>query len=208
MTIASPYFIKKANGTLRPVQDYCKLNDFTIKNRYLLPLIKELINKLRGAQYFTKLDIRWGYNNIRIKEGEKWKATFRTNKGLFEPTVMFFGLCNSPSTFQRMMNEILRDLINEGHIVVYLDDILVFTKDLQEHCQSAHQMLTRLQEHHLYLKGTKCFFKEREISYLRLIVGSGIIKMDPKKIKAVKEWAIPKTKRELQAFIRFFNYYR
>ena len=81
-----------------------------------------------------KLDFNWEYNNVRIKEGDKWKATFRTNKGLFEPTIMFFGLCNSPSTFQRMMNKILRDLINKGHVVDYLDDILIFMKDLNEHC--------------------------------------------------------------------------
>ena len=152
--------------------------------------------------------MHWGYNNVRIKEGDEWKAAFRTNKGLYEPTVMFFGLCNSPSTFQRMMNEILRDLINEGHVVVYLDDILIFTKDLNEHRRLVHRVLTKLREHHLYLKGSKCFFEEREISYLGLIVGSGIIKTDPKKIEAVKEWAVPRTKKELQAFIGFLDYYQ
>ena len=124
--MASPFFIiKKADGSLRPVQDCRKLNDFTIKKRYPLPLIQELVDKLRGARYFTKLDIRWGYNNVRIKEGDEWNATFRTNRGLFEPAVMFFGLCNSPSTFQRTMNEILRELINEGKVIVCLDDILI-----------------------------------------------------------------------------------
>ena len=106
------------------------------------------------------------------------------------------------------MNEILRDLINEGHVVVYLDDILIFTKDLNEHRRLVHRVLSKLREHHLYLKGSKCFFEEREISYLRLIVGSGIIKTDPKKIEAVKEWAIPKTKKELQAFIGFLIHQR
>ena len=154
--MASPFFfIKKADGSLRPVQDYRKLNDFTIKNRYPLPLIQELVDKLRGARYFTKLDIRWGYNNVRIKEEDEWKAAFRTNRVLFEPTVMFFGLCNLPSTFQRMMNEILRELINEGKVVVYLDDILIFTEDLQEHRRLVHRVLAKLREHHLYLKGSK-----------------------------------------------------
>ncbi len=97
---ASPFFfVKKKDGSLRPVQDYRKLNEMMIKNRYLLPLISELIDKLRGAKYFTKLDVRWGYNNIRIKEGDEEKATFCINQGLFEPTVMFFGLTNSPMTF-------------------------------------------------------------------------------------------------------------
>ena len=97
------------------------------------------------------------------------------------------------------MNKILRDLINEGHIIVYLDDILIFTKNLQEHHKLVHWVLTKLQEQHLYLKGSKCFFEEKEILYLGLIMGSGVVKTDPKKIEAVKEWAIPRTKKELQA---------
>ena len=93
------FFIKKKDGTLRLVQDYCVLNATTIKNRYLLPLILELVNNLWGARYFTKLDVRWGYNNMHIQEGDEWKAAFWTNRGLFEPLVMFFGLTNSPATF-------------------------------------------------------------------------------------------------------------
>ena len=161
--MASPFiFIKKEDGSLRPVQDYGKLNDFTIKNLHPLPLTQELTDKLRGANYFTKLDIRWGYNNVRIKEGDEWKAAFRTNRGIYEPIVMFFGLCNSPATFQRMMNEILQDLINGGHVIVYLDDILIFTEYLQEHRRLVHQVLQKLREHHLYLKKTKCFFEKKK----------------------------------------------
>ncbi len=131
---ASPFFfVKKKDGTLRPVQDYRKLNEMTIKNRYPLPLISELIDKLRGAKYFTKLDVRFGYNNIRIREGDEEKAAFRTNRGLFEPTVMFFGLTNSPTTFQWMMNDIFHDLIGEGKVTIYLDNILIFSKTLDEH---------------------------------------------------------------------------
>ena len=131
--MASPFFfIKKKDGGLRPVQDYRKLNRMTIKNRYPLPLIPELIDKLKQSRVFTKMDVRWGYNNIRIKEGDEWKAAFRTNKGLFEPTVMFFGLTNSPATFQTFMNVILKDLIDDGHVIVYLDDILVFTETIEE----------------------------------------------------------------------------
>ena len=104
-----------------------------IKNRYPLPLIQELVDKLKGSKYFTKLDVQWGYNNVRIKEGDGWKTAFKTNRGLFEPTVMFFGLTNSLATFQSMMNEILRDLINDGHVLVYLDDILIFTMTIKEH---------------------------------------------------------------------------
>ena len=132
--MASPvFFIKKKDGSLWLVQDYHALNAMTIKNRYPLLLISELVNQLRGAKYFTKLDVRWGYNNVRMKEGDEWKAAFCTNLGLFEPLVMFFGLTNSPSTFQTMMNNIFQDLIMEGVVCVYLDDILIFTKSIEEH---------------------------------------------------------------------------
>ena len=107
------------------------MNAGTVKNTYPLPLISELIDKLKGAGIFTKIDLRWGYNNVRIKEGDEWKAAFRTNRGLFEPTVMFFGLTNSPATFQAMMNTIFKDLIDTGKVVIYMDDILIFTDSAQ-----------------------------------------------------------------------------
>ena len=104
-----------------------------MKNKYLLPLISELINKLQGARYFTKIDVQWGFNNVWMKEGDERKAAFRTNRGLYEPLVMFFGLTNSPATFQTMMDGIFEDLISEGVVVVYLDNILIFTKTLDDH---------------------------------------------------------------------------
>uniref|UniRef100_A0A0W0GA69 Reverse transcriptase domain-containing protein n=1 Tax=Moniliophthora roreri TaxID=221103 RepID=A0A0W0GA69_MONRR len=133
--IASPFFFvaKKEKGALRPTQDYRELNKGTVKNAYPLPLISELLDKLKGATVFTKLDLRNGYNNVRIKDGDQWKATFKTNRGLFEPTVMFFGLSNSPATFQAFMNDILSDFIDEEWCVVYMDDILIFSKDQKEH---------------------------------------------------------------------------
>jgi hypothetical protein len=124
---APVFFIKKKDGKLCFVQDYQALNMITRKNRYPLPLIDDLIHQLKDAHYFTKLDICWGYNNVRIHEGDEWKAMFRTNRGLFEPLVMYFGLTNSPATFQTMMNEIFQDLITEGIVSIYLDDILIFT---------------------------------------------------------------------------------
>ena len=124
--MASPvFFVKKKTGDLRLIQDYRKLNDITIKNRYPLPLASDIINKLKDAKIFTKFDVRWGYHNVRIKEGDEWKAAFVTNRGLFEPRVMFFGLTNSPATFQALMNAIFADLIVEGKVTVYLDDILI-----------------------------------------------------------------------------------
>ena len=132
--MSSPvFFIKKKDVSLRLIQDYRALDAITVKNKYLLPLISELINKLQGAKYFTKLDVCWGFYNVCMKEGDEWKAAFQTNWGLYEPLVMFFGLTNSPSTFQTIMDAIFEDLISEGVVVVYLDDILIFMKTLEEY---------------------------------------------------------------------------
>src|SRR5438270_10976010 len=127
------FFVKKKDGKLQLVQDYRALNAMTVKNKYLLPLIPELIAKLCRAKYFTKLDVRWGFNNVRIKEGDKWKAAFQMNRGLFEPLVMFFSLTNSLATFQTILDDIFEELISEGVVVVYLDDILIFTETINKH---------------------------------------------------------------------------
>src|SRR5258707_14880171 len=107
-------------------------NEWTVKNGYPLPLVSDLMNKIKGAKYFTKLDLPWGYNNVRIKKGDEWKAAFITNRGLFEPRVMFFGLCNSPSTFQTMMDSYFQEMINEGWLVIYMDDMLLYADTKEE----------------------------------------------------------------------------
>jgi len=135
------FFIKKKDGSLQLVQDYRALNSMMVKNKYPLFRISELVSQLRGARYFTKLDVRWGFNNVRIKPGDEWKAAFWTNRGLFEPLVMFFGMTNSPATFQTIMNDIFRNLIAEGIVVVYLDGILIFTKTKEEHEQAVRRVL-------------------------------------------------------------------
>ena len=125
------FFVPKKDGKKRMVQDYRYLNEHTVKNNYLLPLIRQLSKKLQGAKLFTKMDLRWEYNNVRIKEGDEWKAAFTCHRGSFESLVMYFGLCNSPATFQAIINEIFADM--EDIIVVYIDDLLIFTKtDNQE----------------------------------------------------------------------------
>ncbi len=207
--MASPvFFIKKKDGSLRLVQDYRALNDMTIKNKYPLPLISELVNKLRGAKYFTALDVRWGYNNVRMKEGDEWKAAFRTNRGLFEPLVMFFGLCNSPATFQTMMNELFRELITEGKVVVYIDDILIFTETMEEQIEVVRRVLQILRDNHLYLKPEKCKFHQNKVEYLGLVVSHNSLEMDPVKVKGVAEWPTPKCKKDVQSFLGFVNFYR
>jgi hypothetical protein len=153
------FFIKKKDRQLRPVQDYRKLNDHTIKNRYPLPLIPDLIAAVQKAALFTKFDVRWGYNNVRIKPGDEWKAAFITPFGLYQPRVMFFGLTNSPATFQAMMNHIFQQEIREGWLVVYMDDLLIATKDnLTFHKQCVQHILQKLLDHDLYLKLSKCKF--------------------------------------------------
>lgn len=207
--MASPFFfIKKKDGKLRSVQDYRKLNDMTIKNRYPLPLIQELLDKLKNAKYFTKFDVCWGYNNVRIKEGNEWKAAFRTNRGLFEPLVMFFGLTNSPATFQTMMNDIFKGLIARGVVVVYLDDILIFTATLEEHRQIVREVLEILRQHKLYLRPEKCDFERLAIKYLGIIVSNDCIEMDPSKVEAVMDWPRLDNKHNVRSFLGFCNFYR
>jgi len=125
---ANIFFVKKKDGKLQPVQDYCPLNKWMKKNRNVSPLIPQVVDQLVGCTLFTKFDICWGYNNIQIKEGDKWKAAFLTPEGLFEPTVMFFRLTNSPATFQMMMNNIFHVQVAQGWLSVYIDDIAIHTK--------------------------------------------------------------------------------
>jgi len=206
--IAAPvFFIKKKDGSLRLVQDYRALNAVTVKNRYPLPLISELISQLRGAKYFTKLNVHWGFNNVRIKSGDEWKAAFRTNCGLFEPLVIFFGMTNSPATFQTMMNDIFRTVIAEGIVVVYLDDILIFTKIEEEHERAVRRVLEILAEHKLFLRPEKCEFHQKQIEYLGLVISENKVAMDPVKVAGVHDWPIPENQTNVQAFIGFVNFY-
>jgi hypothetical protein len=213
---ASFFFIKKKDGKLRPVQDYRPVNQWTIKNRYPLPLIPQLVDRLTGCTLYTKFNIRWGYNNIRIKEGDKWKAAFLTNEGLFEPTVMFFGLTNSPATFQTMMNMIFAVEVAEGWLTIYMDDMAIHTKPrnfesdsqhTERHREYVRRVLQKLEEHHLFLKPEKCTFEQNSIEFLGVVVNNGSVQMDDYKIAKVKTWQTPKTVTEVQKFLGFTGYY-
>jgi len=169
--IAAPFFfVKKYNRSLRPVMDYRALNETTIKNCYSVPRIADLIESLSKASIFTKIDLRWEYNNVRIKERDEWKTVFITRQGLFEATVMYFGFSNAPATFQSMMNNILGDLIRIRLVMVYSDDILIFGTCLKEHRQLVKEVLKRLQFNDLYAKAEKCFFEQSSIKYLGIII--------------------------------------
>ena len=180
----------------------------TIKNKYPLPLIPELIDKLKGSTCFTKLDVRWGYNNVRIKEGDEWKTAFITHRGLFEAKVMYFGFSNAPATFQAMMNEILGDLIIEGSVIVYLDDILIFNNDLKEHRRIVREVLRRLQDNDLFAKPEKCLFEVVRLEYLGVIISKGKVEMDASKVAGVLEWPQPTKVKQVQAFLGLANFYR
>jgi len=138
------------------VMDYYNLNDQTVKNNYPLPLITDLIDNMWSKRVFTKMDLWWGFNNIRIKKGDEWKGAFTTHMGSFEPTVMFFGMTNSPAMFQAMMNEILRDMINKGKVAAFVDDMLVETEIEERHNKIVEEVLKRLEENDLYVKLEKC----------------------------------------------------
>jgi hypothetical protein len=153
------FFIKKQDGSLHLIQDYHTLDTMTVKNHYPLLLISKLINHPCGGWSFMKLDILWSCNNVQMKEGDEWKGAFRTNHGLFEPLVMFFSLMNSPSTFQTMMNEIFQDLIMEGVICVYLNNILIFMKTIKEHHHVMQLVLQCLHKNNLFIWHDKCEFE-------------------------------------------------
>ena len=190
---ASPFFfIPKKDSTLCPCQDYRYLNSHTTKNAYPLPLISELIDKLKDSKIFTKFDVQWRYNNILIRPEDRWKVAFFTPFGLYEPTVMFFGLCNSPATFQAYMNHTFHDFIDEGWLIIYMDNMLIhLSDDLVLHQERTKRVLERLHEQRLALKLSKCAFNTTEVEYLGLLISPGAIKMDPTKLDAIKNWNAP-----------------
>jgi hypothetical protein len=160
-------------------------------------------------EWFTKFNIQWGYNNVRIKDGNQWKAAFKTNRGLFKPTVMYFGLTNSPATFQTMMDKTFKEEIATGDIVIYIDDILIATSgSLNYHKHKVTLILNKLQVYDLFLKPEKCHFHKREVEYLGVIVGKGQVKMDPVKVQRLMNWPMPTNLKELCSFLGFGNYYK
>ena len=201
------FFVGKKDRKKRMVQDYHYLNEWTIKNNYPLPLISDVLENIGTKKVFTEMDLRWGYNNIRIKEGDEWKAAFMMPEGSFEPTVMFFGLTNSPVTFQAMMNELLRDLINTEKVAVFIDDVIVGMEMEEGHDELVAEVIKRLEENDLYMKPEKCMWKAREVEFLGVVIGPEGIKMEKKKVEGVLEWLTPKCVKDIQKFLGLANYY-
>src|SRR5258708_5429873 len=205
---APVFFVKKKDGSLHLIQDYQKLNKIMVKNSDPLPLISDVLTCLCGAEFFTILNLCWGFNNVQIKEGNEWKAAFQTNQGLFKPTVMFFRLCNSPATFQMMMNDILCEFINHGKVMCCMDNILIYSPTLSKHWQIVCQVLATLRRWRLFLKPEKCKFEQKEVEYLRLVISKDHVTMDLTKVCGVTEWPTPMKVKEVQSFLGFVNFYQ
>ena len=200
-------FARKKDGTLRLCVDYRGFNKLTIKNRYPLPLIGELLERICTAKHFTKLDVRDGYNRLRMAEGKEWKTAFRCRYGLFEYTVMPFGLCNAPGTFQHYMNDTFREFLDD-FLIVYLDDLLIYSDSRKEHKEHVRKVLTWLQEAGLFLKLSKCQFHVTEVEFLGFVVGNDGVKMDPAKVESITSWLTPKSPHNVRMFLGLANFYR
>ena len=200
-------FQAKRDGTLRLCVDYRGLNKITIKNRYPLPLIRESLDRLRSATIFSKLDLRSGYNLVRIAPGDEWKTAFRSRYGHYEYRVMPFGLTNAPATFQNLMNDVLRDFL-DSFAVVYLDDILIYSRSIDDHQRHVRLVLERLRANGLFAKPEKCAFHQDEIEYLGYLVSVSGVKMDSRKVATILDWPEPSCVRDIQMFLGFANFYR
>ena len=161
------------------------MNKWTIKNNYLLSLISDNLENIGTKKVFTKMDLRQGYNNVRIKEGDEWKAAFTTPEGFFEPLVMFFELTNSPVMFQTIMTELLRDLINIRKVAAFIDNVIVGMETEDGHDKIVAEVIKRLEENDLYMKLKKYKWKVREVGFLGVVIGLGRIKIEEEKVKDV-----------------------
>jgi transposase InsO family protein len=200
-------FVKKKDGTLRMVIDYRALNAITVKIRYPLPRIDDLLDKLGQAKYFTSLDLMSGYHQIRINPTDVPKTAFQTPEGQYQFKVLSFGLCNAPATFQAVMNGIFSDMLNTS-VVVYLDDILIFSKTEKDHIRDVRAVLDVLRKEKFYAKLSKCAFFKQETIFLGHLVGQDGIKPDPAKVKAVKDWPVLTNVKEVRSFLGLTNYFR
>ncbi|XP_017416566.1 uncharacterized protein LOC108327363 [Vigna angularis] len=209
---ASPWgvpvlLVKKKDGSSRLCIDYRQLNKLTIKNKYPLPRIDDLLNQLHGATIFSKIDLRSGYHQIRVKEGDVQKTAFRSRYGHYEYVVMLFGVTNAPAIFMDYMNCIFRPYLDK-FVVVFIDDILIYSKSCEEHEEHLRMVLSVLREKELYAKLSKCEFWMKEVQFLRHIVSAGGISVDPAKVRAVLEWESPRSVTEVRSFVGLAGYYR
>ena len=201
------FFAKHPSGKLRIVVDYRGLNAVTVKDKYPLPLMTQLMESVSSAKYYTKLDLKNGFNLIRIAEGDEWKTAFRTRYGSYEYMVMPFGMTNAPSVFQRFMNGILSEYLDKG-VIVYIDDILIYTETEEEHTRLVSWVLRRLAEFKLCVNIEKCIFHASEVEFVGFTIGSQGVRMSKDKVADIQDWERPLSVKEVQKFIGFANFYR
>ncbi|KAK3569596.1 hypothetical protein QTP86_002532 [Hemibagrus guttatus] len=216
------FFVGKKDGGLHPCIDYRGLNTITVRYPYPLPLVPAALEQLRGAKFFTKLDLLATNktftpetrvqdlvltNLVRIREGDEWKIAFHTTHGHYEYLVMPFGLTNAPAVFQSLINKVFQDILGKW-VIAYIDDILVYSTSLEEHVRHVRAVLSRLQQNHLYVKPEKCEFHWTTITFLGYVISRQGVEMDLTKVQAVTEWPNPTTVKELQRFLGFANFYR
>ena len=199
--------VPKKDGTWRMCSDCRALNNITIKYRHPIPRLDDLLDELHGACYFSKIDLKSGYNQIRIREGDEWKTAFKTKYGLYEWLVMPFGLTNAPSTFMRLMNHILREFIGK-FVVVYFDDILIYSTSLDLHIDHLKSVLTVLRKEQLYANLEKCIFCTNHVVFLGFVVSSKGVQVDEEKVRAIQEWPTPKSVTEVRSFHGLASFYR
>jgi len=199
--------VRKRDGSWRFCVDYRALNNNTVRDKFPIPIVEELLHELKDAIFFTKLDLRSGYHQVRMHPDDVAKTAFRTHHGHFEFLVMPFGLTNAPSTFQALMNEVLRPFLRRC-VLVFFDDILIFSRPETEHLQHVRAVLSTLRHHGLVLKRSKCSFGERRIHYLGHVIENGVVSMDVDKIKAVQDWPLPCSLKALRGFLGLTGYYR